>query len=99
MVALIKSMSSFFGDPAKVFWSCCCCAFLFLVVDGSLIQLWGMRRDEARMNERIAKYRKDIRKLQTHIELASKPQYMEESVRDRFDMVGPDEIVFVFPNE
>lgn len=96
---LWKVLSEFFFNPLKVFWACFALAFLILVADGSLLRLWGLHRNEQRMNDRIQAYQRNTEKLQTQLELANRPEFVAEKARDRFDLVGEDEMVFVFPSD
>lgn len=95
---ICQSVILFFNRPLKVLALCAVFAFLVLVVDGSLLQLWGLHRKQGRIDQKIDKYRTDIKKLQSELNLARQPEFVAKKARDRFDLVNKDEIVFVFPD-
>ena len=90
-------ITEYFCSPAKVFATCCALAFVVLIGDGTLIQLWGLHKNKDRMQSRIENYRDKISNLRRQLELANQPEFVERKARDRFDLVGKDEIVFLFP--
>lgn len=97
MISKISSLiTNFFESPSKVFLTCFVFAFVFLVADGSLIQLWGLHRNHLRLKESIVKYETHVNELEEQLKLANRPEFVEKKARDRFDLVNKDEIVFVF---
>lgn len=93
-----NTISSFFESPIKVLLTCLIFSFVFLVVDGSLIRLWGLHRSQEVMEEEIERYAQKNRDLEKQLQLANRPEFVEKRARDRFDLVNKDEIIFVFPS-
>ena len=98
---VIKKLSQlvvdYFNCPSKVLASCLVLSFFLLIADGTLIRLWGTYKNKERMGERISQYKKEIQNLEEQLHLANQPEFVEKRARDRFDLVGKGEIVFVFP--
>ena len=92
-------VGSYFNSPGKVLLSCLALAFALLVTDGTLIQLWSLHRNKDLVKTRIETYRTDIKNLQSELEQANQPEFVEKRARARFDLVGKDEIVFVFSED
>jgi cell division protein FtsB len=72
---------------------------LTLSLNGTPLRLWGLHRDLDRLNKEIIKNHKDIKDLKVKIAQVSQPAYIEREARDRLDLVGEDDLLFVFPTQ
>lgn len=99
LLGLIDFVTSLLNQPMKVLWICLAVAFINLVVDGSLLQLWSLHRNSTRLAEQSKQLQTEATLLETKIEKASDPDFMERQARDRFDLVNEGDLVFVFSEE
>lgn len=75
-------------------------AFVFHCVnDGVLWRLWGLQRDQDRLEMEISQMRGQIRQLDKNLIEAKDPAFIERQARDRLDLVRENDLVFVFPEE
>ena len=98
ILKLSRLVTTYFNSPGRVFISCLALAFVWLIGDGTLIHLWGTHKNADRLGQRIASYKAEIKSLEEQLELSNQPDFVEKKARDRFDLVGKDEIIFVFPD-
>lgn len=76
------------------------CAFIFVIslfINGSLWRVWGLRRDQATIQTQIENAQKQSTFLDVQIKQAKDPVFIERQARDKLDMVGENDLVFVFP--
>ncbi len=57
-----------------------------------------MHRDYDRIESQIKDTRKSISHLAGQLKLAKDPTFIERQARDKLDMAGEDDLVFVFPD-
>jgi cell division protein FtsB len=96
---LLSSAMSLLNSPIRALTLCAFLGLLTLVLDGTLLRLWSLHRDYRRIQENIGTIQKDTRVLDYQIKKAKELEFVERQARDRFDMVGEDDLVFVFSNE
>lgn len=84
--------------PSRVFLL----SLLFLagsiLFNGTLWRLWGLHRDEERIHTEIEATRGEISRLNRQLRQAKDPAFIERQARDRLDLVGEKDLVFVFPD-
>lgn len=76
------------------------CLFIFVVslfLNGSLWRVWGLRRDHATIQNQIENAQKQSSILDVQIRQAKDPVFIERQARDKLDLVGENDLVFVFP--
>lgn len=93
------SIKRFLHSPAKVFVMCLVFASVSLLTDGILYRLWGLRHDQARMTAEIGELQTRISSLNHQLLQARDPSYIERQARDRLDLAGENDLVFIFPDE
>ncbi|MGZ3772409.1 MAG: septum formation initiator family protein [Pseudobdellovibrionaceae bacterium] len=89
----------FLNHPSKV---AICCLFIFsgsIVLNGNIFRLWGLHRDFDRINAEIQQTRLDIASLSFQLKQAKDPAFIERQARDKLDLAGEDDLVFVFPEQ
>ena len=76
-----------------------CCGFFLavsLLANGLLWRLWGLHRDLDRLNTEIVEINRESAKIQSQLKLAKDPSFIEQQAKDKLDLVGENELVFVF---
>ncbi len=100
---MFKTISRIFvsvlNSPARVFLICAAFGFLTLVVDGTMLRLWTLHREHQKIEQNISKVEEKSKVLEVQIQKAKEMEFVERQARDRFDLVGEDDLVFVFSNE
>lgn len=94
-----QTIKRFLHSPAKVFLMCAVFATVSLLTDGILYRLWGLRHDHARTTAEIADLQTRIASLNSQLLQARDPSYIERQARDRLDLAGENDLVFIFPDE
>ena len=68
-----------------------------LLFDGSLLRLWTLKVEKAKLAERLTDYRRGNGELKFKIARASKnSEFIEKQAKEKLDLVKKDELVFVF---
>lgn len=93
------SLRRFLQKPAKVFFVCLCLASVSMLFDGILWRLYGLHRDQDRTTMEIAGLKTEIKGLNSQLIQAHDPSYIERQARDRLDLAGENDLVFIFPEE
>lgn len=99
LVRFFQWLNDLMHYPLKVFLICLGFAFASLVLEGSLFQLWSLHRDHAEFEKRISQIRKESKELQMKIAKTSDPAYVELEARNRLDMAGQGDLIFIFSEE
>jgi hypothetical protein len=89
----------FLNVPAKVFWLCMGFVAVSLVLNGSLLRVYGLHRDEARIRAQTSQMNAQILDLNGQLRQAQDPVFMERQALDRYDLVDENDLVFVFADE
>lgn len=89
----------FLNRPDWVFFVCLAFFGSTVLFDGILWRLWGLHRDHARLSSEVSTLQNEIKSLDHQLAQAKDPSYIERQARDRFDLVGENDLVFVFPEE
>lgn len=84
--------------PSKVFIVCVFVLCASLIWNGTLWKVWGLYRDEARFNTAISSILADSKNLDMQMNLVKDPQYIERMAKDKMDLVGENDLMFVFSN-
>jgi cell division protein FtsB len=92
-------VSSLLNQPTLVAGLCLLMVTFGLVLDGSLLRLWSLHRDAQEIEQRITKTETQISRLRELIRKAQDPQHIEQQARERLDLVGPNDLVFVFSDD
>lgn len=83
--------------PGRIFTYCVLFFIATVSLNGTPLRLWGLHRDFELRNSEIQKNLSGINSLRSQIRLAQDPQFIERQARDRLDLVGPEDLIFVFP--
>lgn len=60
--------------------------------------MWGLYRDEAKFKSEITKAQNDTKALTAQMTVVKDPQYIERMAKDKMDLVGENDLMFVFSN-
>jgi cell division protein FtsB len=87
---------NFLNKPFKVLLVCNILFVVSLFFNGAIWRVWGLRRDLATITQQIAKSKDQSRSLDMQIRQAKDQAFMERQAKDKLDMVGEHDLVFVF---
>lgn len=89
----------FLNHPTRVATSCLVVFLISIVLNGNLFRLWGLHRDHARIMSEIQEARANISALSGQLKQAKNPSFIEREARDKLDLAGEHDLVFVFPEQ
>lgn len=103
---MIKPLSRFghgirhwLAKPGKVLIACVIFALLQLLIQGNIFHLLRLHSDRKDLVASLNGVQADLLKLETRIRQAKDPIFIEKEAKDRLDMAGEDELVFVFSSD
>ena len=70
-----------------------------IVLNGNVFRLWGLHRDHDRIEMEISETRHNIAQLSGQLRQAKDPAYIERQARDKLDLAGEHDLVFVFSEQ
>ncbi len=85
--------------PRKVAVYCILFVTLSALFNGVLWRLWALHRDHDRRVTEMARAMESIQSLRHEVERAKDPVFIERQARDRLDLAGEKDLVFVFPTQ
>ena len=91
-----QHIRQFLNHPRKVFFTSVGILFLTLLLNGNLWRLWSLHSDFHVISENMQNVRQDIAHLDKQLSQAKDPSYIERQAKDRLDLVGEHDLVFVF---
>lgn len=75
----------------------CVCIFIFsLFFNGALWRIWSLRHDLSTIQGQIINSKDQSKALDMQIKQAKDPSFIERQAKDKLDMVGEHDLVFVF---
>lgn len=69
-------------------------AYLFL--NGAVWRIWGLHRDLDTIGKKITESKSMSKSLDMQIKQAKDPSFIERQAKDKLDLVGEQDLVFVF---
>ena len=102
MKSVVKAANSFhcfLHEPARILWLCLGFIAVSLLLNGSLLRIYGLRRDESRLIEQTLQVRSQIIDLGRQMKLAHDPSFIERQALDRYDLIEANDLIFVFSDE
>jgi cell division protein FtsB len=94
-----ERIHQFLNVPGRVFWFCLAFVGVSLVLNGSLLRVYGLHRDESRIRAQTAQLNNQIADLSRQLRQAQDPVFMERQALDRYDLADENDLVFVFADE
>lgn len=98
-VGFFRSINSLLYRPTRILWVCAFLIAINMIADGSLFRLWGLYRDNGRLEQSIDLLKTRSSELRSRLQKAREPSFLEKEARDRFDLVSEGDLVFVFTDE
>lgn len=86
-------------NPAKVAVVCFMIFVVSVVLNGNAFRLWGLHRDYSRIQYEIDNTHSTIIQLNSQLKEAKDPSFIERQARDKLDLAGEHDLVFVFADE
>ncbi|MES3039276.1 MAG: septum formation initiator family protein [Bdellovibrionota bacterium] len=99
MVQLAHRFRHMLNYPSRVASVCMVFLVVTLLLNGTVWKLWGLHQDHKRMATDMKSLKTDLLTLTVDIKKVRDPNYIERQARDRLDLVGENELLFVFPAE
>lgn len=93
------SIRKLLDHPARVALICAVVLAITLLLNGVLWRLWGLHRDYDHLTAQIQETLTTTQHLNAQLAQARDPNYIERQARDRLDMAGEHDLVFVFADE
>lgn len=85
-------------QPYKVFIVCLSVLLGSLLINGTVWKVWGLYRDETRFKLEIEKAKVDTKMVESQMIMVKDPLYIERMAKDKMDLVGENDLMFVFSN-
>lgn len=92
-------LQRFLQSPQRVFITCLLVATGGMLINGSFLTLWSMHRDRQLLTDQIRKTQQQIASLDQQLHQAKDPSFIEKQALDRFDLVGENDLVFMFSED
>ena len=89
----------FLNHPGKVALCCLGIFIVSIILNGNVFRLWGLHRDFDRITSDIAQTKTNIAGLSGQLKQAKDPAFIERQARDKLDLAGEHDLVFVFPEQ
>jgi cell division protein FtsB len=96
MRAFFNNILNLLENPRQIFLICLFFGLLGTFFDGTLYRIWQLKNESLKVKNQISSTKKEIEILGKQIQSAHDPRFIEREARDRFDLVGENDIVFVF---
>lgn len=85
------------SQPQKVFFTCLMVLIATLFLNGTLWKLWGLYRDQNTIISQSLEAKAQMRVIDKQISQATDTTFIERQARDKMDLVGDHDLIFVFP--
>ena len=85
------------NQPQKVFFVACIVLVSTLLLNGTLWKLWGLYRDQDKIAYQMVQTKASMGHVALQIKQAKDPEYIERQARDKMDLIGDHDLIFVFP--
>jgi len=85
------------NQPQKVLTTCFLVLVISLFLNGTVWKVWGLYRDETVIKEQIIQAGVAIKNYDQQMLQAKDVTFIEHQARDKMDLVGENDLVFVFP--
>ncbi len=83
--------------PLKILLVCNIVFAGYLFLNGAVWRVWGLKRDQATISDQILDAKERSKMLDMQIRQAKDQSFIARQAKDKLDMVGERDLVFVFP--
>ena len=91
------SIQHWLNRPQKTLVACLLILVMTLFLNGTLWKLWGLYRDQNTIMSQSLETQAQITVIDKQLKQAIDPSYIEHQARDKMDLVGEHDLLFVFP--
>jgi cell division protein FtsB len=88
---------NFLNKPLKVLIVCNVVFAAYLFLNGAVWRVWGLKRDQSTISDQIKKSTELSKNLDMQIKQAKDQSFIARQAKDKLDMVGEHDLIFVFP--
>lgn len=99
MASIFETVQKLLLNPIRVGLLCVLLGFLAITYDGSLYRYWSLKSTEQELVQRISQIQIATKQIKSQIEKSKSSEFIEREARERLDLVGQDEIVFLFSED
>ena len=85
--------------PGRVAVVCGLVVLYAVVLDGTLFQLRKLYLSSRALDQKTQEIQTKNQMIVEKVEKLSDPRFLEKEVRDRFDLAGEGDLVFIFPED
>lgn len=86
--------------PLKIGLSALAVAFAGLLAEGTLIDLWNLKAEKAKIQTRYEKLERQNTELKAKIlQAKNSDKFIGKQAREKLELVRDDELVFIFEND
>jgi hypothetical protein len=99
MKSVIKAANSFhhfLHNPTRVIWLCFAFIAVSLLLNGSLLRIYGLKRNQNRLVQQTEQIKSQIIDIDRLFKQSLDPSYMERLALDRYDLIEANDLIFVF---
>jgi len=93
------SVQQFLHRPVRVFWACAVFVGVSLLINGTLLRLYSLHRDQFRLLTQTRQVQESLAELDKQLKEAQDPSFMERQAMDRYDLADENDLVFVFSDD
>ncbi len=95
----MRQIRNILSQPVKIAVAAVAVAIASLLTEGSLMNLWNMKVEKKKLQESYKNVHARNTELKSKILRAqSSDRFIGHEARERLDLVGEDELVFIFDN-
>jgi len=96
----MRWFQNLFEHPIKIGTFALIIAFASLLAEGTLIDLWSLKREKLKLQKRYTELKERSLDLRVRLEQAKNSDgFIGRQARDKLDLVKEDELVFIFEND
>ena len=92
-------LSQFLNRPGLVFMTCMVLVGMHIIFDGTLWQIWSLYKSEKVLDGRIIDIQKKNDQITERLKHLSDSSFLEKEARDNFNLVGEQDLIFIFSDE
>ena len=92
-------INEFLKRPFWLFIACFVVVCMHLILDGSVLRMWHLYNSRKVLESRITDMQTKNALVEERLNKLSDSRFLEREVRDRFNLVGEEDIIFIFSDE
>ena len=95
----LKHISQWIHQPKLIFIFCGVLIFLNIVFDGTLFRIRTLYLQKKSIIKKSKEINTKNEVILNKIQQLSDPKHLEKEVRNRFDLAGEGDLIFIFPED